>query len=103
MRKIPEGVPDSQASVGIPVGPPPLDGLGLPLEIEVRLHNQLFARGIFTERDARKRLDEIRSSLISALQSDVNRILAIYQGNDAETILNVNGSGSRKELTRGKA
>lgn len=80
---IPEDVPDSEAAVGIPVGPPPLDGLNLPLEIEVRLHNQLFARKIFTEKDARKNLDGIRSALTSALQSDVSRILAIYQGQGA--------------------
>ena len=80
---IPEDSPDSEAAVGIPVGPPPLDGLSLPLKIEVALHNQLFARKIFSEKDARKNLDGIRASLMAALQSDVNRILAIYQGQGA--------------------
>jgi hypothetical protein len=85
LRAIPNGVPDSQAEIGIPIGPPPLDKLGLPEEIEIRLHNQLYARQIFTSADARGRVQEIQSALMAALRVDVNRILAIYEGAGAET------------------
>lgn len=80
LRAIPKGVPDSQAEIGIPIGPPPLDSLGLPEEIEVRLHNQLYARKIYTSADARARIGEINSALMAALRVDVNRILAVYEG-----------------------
>lgn len=85
LRGLPEGVPSSQAEIGIPIGPPPLDGLELPKEIEVRLHNQLYARQIFTENDARSHLLDLQSALVAALRVDVNRLLAVYQGHGAVT------------------
>lgn len=83
-RSLPEHVPEAQAKAGIPLGPPSLKDLGLPKEIEIRLHNQLAERGILTERDARKRLTEVSAALMAALSVDVHEILAIYQGQGAE-------------------
>ncbi len=80
LRGLPDGVPDTQAVIGVPYGPPPLTDLGLPLDIEVRLHNQLYARGLFTERDARSKLPDIQSALAAALRVDVHEILKVYQG-----------------------
>lgn len=80
LRAIPQGVPEAQAAIGIPIGPPPLDELGLPREIEIRLHNQLYARRIYTAADARDRVGEINSAIMAALRLDVHRILAVYEG-----------------------
>lgn len=80
LRGLPDGTPDTQAAIGVPQGPPPLTSLGLPLAIEVRLHNQLYARGVLTERDARSKLPDIQSALSAALRVDVHEILKVYQG-----------------------
>lgn len=80
---MPQGVPAAKASVGVPIGPPSLDALGLPKEIEIRLHNQLYEREIFTEKDARQRMRDVHSALMAALGVDVHRILAVYQGQGA--------------------
>lgn len=80
LRGLPDGIPKAQASIGIPLGPPSLEDLGLPKDVEIRLHNQLFQRRIFDETDARARLSEIDSALRAALRVDVHRILAVYSG-----------------------
>ena len=75
---LPEGVPDEQASEGIPRGPISLEPLGLPLDFEIRLHNQLFHRGLLTATDVRKRRTEVQAALMAALKVDAGRILALY-------------------------
>lgn len=61
---LPDDLPDSDARLGFPLGPPALGRLGLPEDLEVRLHNELFARRIFTEADVRR-----TSDIIAALQA----------------------------------
>jgi len=75
---LPEGKPDSDASMGIPVGPPSLEPLGLPEEIEVRLHNALVDRGLLTERDAKMRRSHLLGALQAALKVDIVRVAALY-------------------------
>lgn len=77
---LPEDAEDTQASMGVPVGPPNLSELGLPLEMEVRLNNELAARGIFTSEDARKRRSEIVAAIQAAIKVDAGRIVDIYTG-----------------------
>jgi len=76
---LPDDAPDADAPMGLPVGPPSLDSLDLPEEIEVRLHNALFDRGLLTARDVRARRREVLGALISALKLGVSRITALYQ------------------------
>lgn len=76
-RRIPTSAPDSEAEFGIPIGPLPLDGLGLPVELEVRLHNEFYARRIFTEEDIRKRRGDAQAALLAAARLDLERILAV--------------------------
>lgn len=79
VTRIPSGAPDSEASIGIPVGPPPLDELGLPDELQTALHNQLVDRGILTSADVRRKgLQELHSALMAALKLDANRIAALF-------------------------
>lgn len=75
--ELPDGKPDSEAAMGIPIGPPPLEALGLPQEIEVRLHNQLAARGILTAADAKRGRKDIFAALQKALAVDITRIVEI--------------------------
>lgn len=71
-----------QPEMGIPVGPPPLTDLGLPLELEVRLNNELVNRGILTPVEALKNRAEISLAIQSALKLDVDRIIQMYTGPD---------------------
>ena len=67
------------ASMGIPVGPPDISDLGLPFDVSVRLHNQLFNRGLFTKRDLRGRGQEVFAAVQAAYRVDVQAVTALYQ------------------------
>lgn len=82
--QLPNGAPNSDARLGLPLGPPSLKPLKLPKAIEVRLHNQLFHRRIFTEKDVRTRKMEIFGALQAALKIDIRQIEEIYY-NDEES------------------
>lgn len=77
--RLPDHAPDSDAAMGIIVGPPPMDGLGLPEEIAIRLHNQLYHRGLFTIRDAERRRQEVVGALQATLKIGAQHILAAYR------------------------
>jgi hypothetical protein len=51
--------------------------MDLPLEIEVRLNNELYHRGILTEKDLRKRRSDAAAAVMAACRLDVDRILAV--------------------------
>lgn len=76
--KIPETAPDSDASMGIVVGPPSLDSLGLPEHIAIKLHNGLFDRDLFTEQDVKQRKQEVIAALLHAIGADVRRVMNLY-------------------------
>ena len=73
-----DGMPDSDASMGLPVGPPSIDPLGLPEDTATLLHNQLCARGIFTYEQAKARRQEIFAALQSAFRIDTDRVVELY-------------------------
>lgn len=75
---LPDDVPDSQAHQGMPLGPPPLDTLNLPVQIEVRLNNELFNRRIFTYDEAKRRMHELQASIVAACKVDAMDVLALY-------------------------
>lgn len=75
---VPPGHED-EASMGIPVGPPDLASLGLPEAVEVRLHNQLFNRGLLTARDLKGRGQEVFAALQAAYRVDQGAVTALYQ------------------------
>ena len=74
---VPVGEED-EAAMGIPLGPPDLTPLGLPLEVEIRLHNQLYRRGLFTLRDVRRRGPEVFAALQAAYHTDVAAVTGLY-------------------------
>ena len=75
---VPEGVPATSASLGIHRGPPPLDGMGLPLDLEVRLNNELFKRGCFEWADVQRNRDLLVQALRVVLNLSAERLLALY-------------------------
>lgn len=81
---IPQSVPDADAPRGVPLGPPSLEDLGLPLEQEVRLHNQLHARRLFTIRDVKARRLDVQGALQAALKVDSQRIVNLYLPTDGK-------------------
>lgn len=90
-RLLPEGEPDSRAKAGIPAGPPPLDRLRLPLDMEIRLHNELHDRGLFAARDLRSRMEELRAALSAALKLDVQTLHECYLLTDGAGTLTAEG------------
>ena len=81
---LPDDMPDEDASLGIPLGPPPLEALGLPEDIEVRLHNELFSRGLFTPADVKRRINDVVASLQAALRIDAGLIIGFYVNGSKE-------------------
>jgi len=79
-----DDMPDEDASLGIPLGPPPVEALGLPEEVEVRLHNELFAREIFTAQDAKRRINDVVAALQAALRVDAGLIIGLYLNGSKE-------------------
>jgi hypothetical protein len=75
---VPDSAPESHARYGIVVGPPNLDSLELDEKIATRINNELFNRGIFTYKDARRRRGEIYTALQSALRVEVGLIMDLY-------------------------
>ncbi len=71
---------EDEAELGIILGPPDLrDTLpDLPEIIAVALHNELYARGLITERDVTGRGGEVRAALQTILRLDVETILQAY-------------------------
>ena len=76
--RVPDDCPEALYPSGIPVGPPSLESLGLPLEIEVRLHNQLHNRRLFTRRDVLQRPRDVMAALQAALKIDLQRLQLLY-------------------------
>ena len=94
-RGLPPQAPDSDAQWGVPLGPPSLKGLGLPAEVEVRLHNELFVRGLLSERSVRRRNHDIQAALMAALNVDVARILAAFRrGTSAAEVVDARSSST---------
>jgi hypothetical protein len=82
MVLLPEGASEKDADRGIPVGPPSLAELNLPTEIEVRLNNELFVRGIILPVDALRKRGEIVNAIQAAFKVDANSVVAAYLGRD---------------------
>lgn len=74
-------VPDSEdidPAMGVPIGPPDLTALDLPEETAVRLHNQLFARGILTKSDLKGKQQQLFAALQSAYKVDITTVTQMF-------------------------
>ena len=70
-----EGAPE----MGIPIGPPDVVSLGLPEEIGVRLHNELFRRGLWNRDRLRGRGPELMAALQAAFRVDAARLSGLFR------------------------
>lgn len=78
--ELPDNVGDDQAHLGIPIGPPDLTRLGLPEPLAIRLHNELWGRGLFTQRDVLARRGELVAAWQAALRVDAMEVARLYAG-----------------------
>ena len=76
--RVPDGTPGDRFSEGIPIGPPALGRLGLPAELEIRLHNQLHGRRLYTARDVLRRPTDVFAALQATFRVDVQRLQSLY-------------------------
>ena len=84
---IPDDAPASHAAMGIPVGPPPIHFPdGLMARIAIRLHNELYHRGIYTEADARARITDVGQALRTALHYGAAEVADLYGTTDGATL-----------------
>lgn len=72
-------------------GPPPLDSLKLPRTLMVRLHNELFVRGLVTAEDVRRRPAEVVAALQAAYRVDASAIYNLYNKQEDEELEEVEG------------
>ncbi len=75
---LPEGVTNGE--LGMIIGPPLLDELGLPRKTMVALHNELYRRKIFTFEDAKARRAEIGAALVTVFKASAENIIGVYSG-----------------------
>jgi len=76
---LPDGEVIERAPTGIPVGPPDVvDAMGLTEPLATRLHNELFARGLFTADDARRKPSELQAAILAAAKVDAQTVYKAY-------------------------
>lgn len=76
--RVPDDCPADRYAEGIAIGPPALASLGLPLDVEVRLHNQLHARKLLTRRDVLRRPADVYAALQAAYRVDMQTLQMLY-------------------------
>ncbi len=74
---LPEG--DADATKGVPIGPQDTSGLGLPDDVAVALHNQLFHRRLFNWADLRHNQRELLAAIQSAYKVDAGKVNNLYE------------------------
>lgn len=74
---VPDDAPPETWGFGMIVGPPDFEDL-LPYELAVRLHNELYVRGLITFEDVRHRNQELLAAWQSALKYDAGKIYEMY-------------------------
>jgi hypothetical protein len=76
--QVPDDAAEHMWQYGVVVGPPDLTSLDLPADVQQRLHNELFNRGLITSRDVRRRSQDVFAALQAALKIDAGRITQLY-------------------------
>ena len=83
--QLPDDASDEDAELGIPLGPPSLEPLDLPIELERRLHAELVRRGLFTYNDVLRHKGELIAAWQTALTVDAMRLMSLYAGDGTIT------------------
>ena len=82
--RLPDSASESESHMGILVGPPSLESLELPLDVEVRLHNQLFERKLFTLEDVRRKHGQLMAAMMAAFKPHTSSLMRIYMESKKE-------------------
>lgn len=83
--ELPDGVDDTEAALGVPVGNDIVDGLtrnGMPFNSAVKLQNELRRRGLWRYEDVKRKrraAEEIFAALQSAYQADVAAVIKLIK------------------------
>lgn len=77
--QVPDDALEESWQYGVVIGPPDLSSLDLPPSIEVRLHNELYIRGLITKQDIVRRMPDVTAALQYALAIDAQRIAELYE------------------------
>jgi len=87
ISKLENHEPDENAPMGIFVGPPDIvDELGLPEEVAVLLHNELFARKLYTMKDITRQPNQLFAALQRAFNVSVQKIMSLYSEYETPTV-----------------
>lgn len=76
---LPDDAPDSHAPMGVRIGPPSLESLGLPKDIEVRLHNELYNRRLFSLADVERRRQDVLGAIMAIFRLDTQKVIELYR------------------------
>lgn len=78
--RLPDGVPDEDAEMGIPIGPSEVvDKLGLPEPFATRLHNMFFDYQLWDIKEVRKKPKILFHLLQRALKVDVQLLMDAFR------------------------
>lgn len=84
--RLDDNIPDEEAHLGIPLGPPNIvDELGLPEPFATRLHNILFARQLWSIKEVNRQKNSLQGVLQSALNVDIQILHAAYDAASKDT------------------
>jgi hypothetical protein len=82
---LPDGAPDSDAAIGIPIGPPDIvDVLGLPEEVATRLHNNLHRQGIWNAKVAARKPNALMTAVSATYKIDAQRLMEVLNQFDRQ-------------------
>ena len=77
-----DDVPDEDAHMGIPIGPPDIaDSLGYPEPFATKLHNILYDRKLWSLKEVNKQKNCLKGVIQAALQIDVHTLHNAYNNN----------------------
>lgn len=85
--QVPDDAAEDTYKFGTPYGPPDISELGLPPQLQLRLHNQLFDRDLFTLKDVQRQRVNVMGAWQAALTTDVESIVQIYARAETPTEL----------------
>lgn len=75
---VPDDAPESSYKYGLRIGPPDFEDM-LGTVLGTKLHNELYHRGLITERDVMSHTDWVLGAWQSVLKSDVSQIIDRYR------------------------
>ena len=85
LMHLPDDVPDTEAGIGVPIGPPDVvDVLDLGEPYATKLHNELYRNKLWTLTDVRKDTKKLFGLLQRLLKIDVHMIINAYAELDKE-------------------